>query len=80
MKKAIFLKISPLSSPSTYFISLLIGNLLKFVFIYFIFGCTESSLAPQGFLQLRQVVAGYSLVAVHELLVAVASLAAEPGL
>ena len=50
MEKAIFLKISPLSSPSTYFISLLIGNLFKFVFIYFIFGYTESSLASQDFL------------------------------
>ena len=50
MKKAIVLKILPLSSPSTYFIPLLMGNILKVLLISLSFGCTESSLVPEGFL------------------------------
>ena len=62
------------------FLCLFVCFLNKFIYllIYLIFGCFGSSLLHAGFLQLLR--GGLLFVAVHRLLIAVASLVAEHGL
>ena len=47
------------------------------MYLFIFFSCAGSSLLHAGFLQLQQT--GFSLVAVHQLLTLVVSLAAERG-